>query len=493
MYSDVHRRPIAERIDWLFDLARRHGESFSSPEAWLARERYLAEHPTAIAVLKCMDGRINIPVATNTPTGILMPFRNLGGMFDLGWPHLGEVLAHHVQRMVSEGRRVLFLITYHWSKGDPARGCAGFALRHAGGDRPHAGNPRPGRTHLRQRPRHRLPAGLRLRNRRGCPGHPRRRRPHARPRHARRRGIVATLEPRLAALLPDMPAQMRADLLPLLAGNLEHIAQVREQVRRRERTLDIEHREWMICLGRGFDFLHTPNLALIIGPYSPDLADPIRKAAGIIEDNMKAERIPADGFLLLASVPYDEIGVDRARAELKSRFLSGFAADVIRAEFPDARRAHGDAHRGARLALAQPGDDRRPGLGPTGHGGDLNRASQQPATFSNQPGYLNNLVDFADMSGLGRDLLACVFFEHHVAPFDHAQEIAIKGSAPCSCSLASRRMSPMSCRSVSSSLPIPNEGCPPRAVTSSPASCACSSDSSACERSQLTIGMRPYP
>jgi hypothetical protein len=49
---------------------------------------------------------------------------------------------------------------------------------------------------------------------------------------------------------------------------------------------------------------------------------------------MQAGRIPDDGFLLLASVPYDEIGVDRARAELKSRFLSRFAADVIRAEFP---------------------------------------------------------------------------------------------------------------------------------------------------------------
>ena len=87
--SDMHSKPIAARIDWLFDLASRHGENYSSPEAWLARERYLAEHPTAIAVLKCMDGRINIPVATNTPTGILMPFRNLGGMFNLGWPHLG--------------------------------------------------------------------------------------------------------------------------------------------------------------------------------------------------------------------------------------------------------------------------------------------------------------------------------------------------------------------------------------------------------------------
>lgn len=330
--NDIHRKPIAERIDWLFDLARRHGETFRSPEAWLARERYLAEHPTAIAVLKCMDGRINIPVATNTPTGILMPFRNLGGMFDLGWPHLGEVLAHHVLRMTGDGRRVLFLITYHWSKDDPQRGCAGFnydtsaAIAHT--------------REIRRQVEHIFGSG-----------------------HGTVYPLVcgfetdedaliihgtgdatldlstcsasdaATLEPRLAALLPDMPTQMRADLVPLLHGNLEHIAQVREQTLRHERPLDVEHREWMICLGRGFDFLHTPNLALIIGPYSPDLADPIRKAAAIIEGNMKAGRIPDDGFLLLASVPYDEIGVDRARAEVKSRFLSTFAAGVIHREF----------------------------------------------------------------------------------------------------------------------------------------------------------------
>jgi hypothetical protein len=90
----------------------------------------------------------------------------------------------------------------------------------------------------------------------------------------------------------------------------------------------------MICLGRGFDFLHTPNIALIIGPYSPNLDDPVRRAAGIIEANMAAGRIPDDGFLLLASVPYEEIGVDRARAELKARFLSRFAAGVISQAFP---------------------------------------------------------------------------------------------------------------------------------------------------------------
>ncbi len=91
----------------------------------------------------------------------------------------------------------------------------------------------------------------------------------------------------------------------------------------------------MICLGRGFDFLHTPNLALIIGPYSPDLADPIRKAAGIIEANMAAGRIPDDGFLLFTSAPYDEIGMDQARAELKSHFLASFASEVISTHFPE--------------------------------------------------------------------------------------------------------------------------------------------------------------
>ena len=47
-----------------------------------------------------------------------------------------------------------------------------------------------------------------------------------------------------------------------------------------------------------------------------------------------ARRIPNDGFLLLASVPYGEIRVDRARAEMKSRFLSRFAAEVVSEEFP---------------------------------------------------------------------------------------------------------------------------------------------------------------
>jgi len=34
-------------------------------------------------------------------------------------------------------------------------------------------------------------------------------------------------------------------------------------------------------------------------------------------------------------VPYEDIGVDRARAVLKSRFMARFAADVVRESHPD--------------------------------------------------------------------------------------------------------------------------------------------------------------
>ncbi len=327
----MHTRPIAERIDWLFGLAKRHAAEFSGPESFLARKRYLAEHPTAILVLKCMDGRINIPIATNTPAGIIQPFRNLGGMFNLGWPHLGETLVDAVGKVVNQGRRALVMITYHYSKGDEQRGCAGFNYDTAAA-RLHTFEIKAeveaifGAGHGTIYP---LVCGFETDE-------------DALILHGAGEATLNLAEatdrdalPRqFAALLPDMPAQTRADLLPLLLGNLDHIAEMRAT----ERQLDIEHREWMICVGRGFDWLHMPNLALIIGPYSPDLADPIRKAAGIIQSNMRAGRIPDDGFLLLASSPYEEIGVDRARAVLKARFMRDFAAEVIASEYPDLAR-----------------------------------------------------------------------------------------------------------------------------------------------------------
>ena len=326
---DIHDLSIGQRIDWLVGLSRRHSQEFQSPESWLARSRYLAQHPTSIAVFMCMDGRINIPVATNTPLGIILPFRNLGGCFNLGWPHLGEVVTEHVQSMVRQGRRTLALITYHYSKGNPRRGCAGFnydtdaARTHSIGIK-HQMEGVFGTGHDTVYP---IVCGFETDE-------------DALVLHGKDGQILDlstvsstdldSLPAMLEQLYPDMPPQVHHDLMPLVRDNITYVAGIKQT----NRMLNIEHREWIICVGRGFDWLHTSNLALIIGPYSPDLADPIRKAAGIIEANMRTGRIPDDGFLLLAKAPYREIGVARALAELKSTFLSGFAAEVIRTDFP---------------------------------------------------------------------------------------------------------------------------------------------------------------
>jgi carboxysome shell carbonic anhydrase len=325
----VRELPIRERIGWLINHAHRHAMTYQSPESFLARSIYSAQHPTSLISFNCMDGRMNLPVATGTPPGIITPFRNLGGRFDLGWPYFGEVLSDHIVNMVGQGRRTLALITYHYSKGDPHRGCAGFNY-----------DTDAARSHTFEVKRqleevfgkdgntvYPLVCGFETDE-------------DALVLHGSSGEILDlstissadrdTLPTSLARLYPDMPDQVRLDLLPLVQGNMDHIGKIQYS----NRSLDIEHHEWVIGIGRGFDWMYTPNLALIIGPYSPDLDDPIRKAAGIIEANMKAHRIPDDGFLLLAESPYHEIGPDNTRAALKSRFLAKFATGIIHAEFP---------------------------------------------------------------------------------------------------------------------------------------------------------------
>jgi len=341
--DSIHQAPISQRIAGLVDLAQRHGEAFRGPETWLERQRYRAQHPSAIAALMCMDGRVNLALATQLPSGIITPFRNLGGMFNLGWPYLSQLLIDYVNTQTQSGRRVLLLITYHWSRGERTRGCAGFryrrddSLAHAWVIHAQVSQLF-GAAHQSVYP---LVCGfetdeeaLLLHGPEGeildlaaFGG------PAALPEADTRSNPDAlALEAQLVRTLPGLPRPVRADLLPLLLGNLAHIATVRAQP---ARELVIEHREWVICLGRGFDFLHTPNLALMIGPYSPDLAQPIRTAASIIHNNMQAARIPADGFLLLTSMPYENHGVERAGAELRARFLAHFATQVISQAHPD--------------------------------------------------------------------------------------------------------------------------------------------------------------
>jgi len=334
--ATIHTRSIRERIAWLNELSSEHSRLYRSPEAYLNRARYQARHPTYLIAFKCMDGRIHLPYITKTPLGIIEPFRNLGGAFDLGWPYLGEIVAASVMRAVNKGQRVLILATYHFSRGDPLRCCAGFdhdtgkALQATeqfkaqiesvfGADQQTVNTVVVGvETDEDALVFHGSNAEIMNLAEVG-------------PGDEREDDLPQRVSRRLGQIYPEMHQAALADLVPLALGNIRHIAEVRQEA---VRTLDIEHHEWVLCVGRGFDFLHVPNTALIVGPYSPNMDEPIVTAARLIQSNMEEGRIPDDGFVLLASSPYIDIGVDQRRAVEKARFMSRFSAETIAREVP---------------------------------------------------------------------------------------------------------------------------------------------------------------
>jgi hypothetical protein len=91
MHRNLAFLPISEKIEWLKQHNSGHASAFCSPDQELSRQLYMAHHPTRIAAFKCMDGRINLPIVTSKPFGIIDPFRNLAGRFDFGrgfdWLH----------------------------------------------------------------------------------------------------------------------------------------------------------------------------------------------------------------------------------------------------------------------------------------------------------------------------------------------------------------------------------------------------------------------
>ncbi|MEI6378056.1 MAG: hypothetical protein WCO55_00195 [Candidatus Falkowbacteria bacterium] len=323
---------IDERIAWLKEKNEAFSKFYSSADESGRRRLYRAQHPTAIMAFKCMDGRIHIPVMTGMPSGIIQPQRQLGGIFDLGWPFLSEVVHEWVDYNIDHNAaRCLMLITYHYSKSNEHRGCAGFEYKtqdahdytwkfRAQVERVY------GKEHSVVYP---LIIGIETDEDAftflGDKGEIK---------------IVDHLdktEDELKCLMeehyPDMHRDVLRDLMPLVLGNAKHVKEIRDSDRP---VVEIEHGEWMLGLGRGFDWLHEPNLALIVGPYSPNLAEPIIKALGLIEDNMKRGRIGSDGFVLMTSAPFRHTtGFDRFKAIEKARSLNKFAVGIAIKHYPD--------------------------------------------------------------------------------------------------------------------------------------------------------------
>lgn len=313
-------------VQEVLDRNRVHSELFVGQKT--ARDRHHANHPTNIAAFKCMDGRVNLAGLTETPLGIIRPFRNIGGVFDIGWTALNAQLSHYVKTSVEKGRKILFLVTYHFAEGSRHRGCRGHeydvdrAIKSAQGlvgqiRRVFDGDPGIYPVLLGVETDHQKLIF-----------------------HGREGQSMATTEMEddpaelpglIRSFYPDMHPEIVPDLVPLLLGNIRHLSSVRVDEPLAD---DLEHKERTIAIGQGFEWL-PHNWALVINDLELTLDDTIGKAAGIIKENIKARRVPKDKGLLLASVPYEADGFERRLAVERARHLKQLGLESIDKFHPD--------------------------------------------------------------------------------------------------------------------------------------------------------------
>ncbi|HTR18944.1 MAG TPA: hypothetical protein VMH91_03160 [Candidatus Paceibacterota bacterium] len=316
---------------FILERNKKQSAEFCTPGAQLARRLYRAQHPSEILALKCMDGRLNLALTTNTPQGIIKPYRNIGGKFDLGWPFFGRLMLEDIEYAVSKGRPTIVLSTYHFSKGDKHRGCAGYGYD-TNAAKKGAKKLRDqfkfafGGNHIAVFP---LVVGIET-DEGGLIFHSEGAQTFDVAEHID--ASAENIHTQLRHMYPEMPDRIIEDLLPLIQGNQKYVAEVRAK---KPPVVDLEHKEQIIAVGRGFDWLHVPNRALIIGPYDPRWEDAIAVAGNIVLGNMKAKRIPEkDGALLLLCAPFRTIGADQGVAIEKTLFLARESERVLRERVP---------------------------------------------------------------------------------------------------------------------------------------------------------------
>lgn len=290
------------------------------------RRNYRREHPTEIAATMCMDGRVNLTVVCELPVGIISPFRNIGGRYDLGWPLLRDSLNELENYAYKKRRPMLLIITYHWSSGDEHRGCAGFKYNTAEAvasmkqfkaqvDRCYGS-----RIHTVLMGLETDSDALVVHGENG----------QMLDMREKKVANASELQGDLVSFFPDMPEQVRADVANLLFGNIKRVGKVRAEKRRLN---EFKHNERVLAIGQGFDWLRNDNFALIIGPCDPVLDQPIVTAATIIQRNWKEKRIPKGGVLLV-STPFRK-WEDRSGAVEQSRYLVNLAKRCIAEQVPD--------------------------------------------------------------------------------------------------------------------------------------------------------------
>lgn len=313
--------PLHQR---LIDINTEQSAKYIEAEA--ARTRYWAEHRTFFACIKCMDGRVQFSSMTNTPVGIVKPFRAIGGKFSIWWPSFLGRVRHWTERAMSQGSRNFMFVTYHYSASDTHLGCAGWKYDTKGA-RGGAEQLQKDLAFVFDEQLTAVVAGvetdrdiLTLHGKIDVSGET----------------CIGKRPEEVAAMLreafPDMSMHTVNDLLPFMLGNAKRVEELNASPRS---VLDKGHNERVIALGQSFDWVTSQNLALIINDADPNLDESVRVAGSLIVKNVEHATAGDDVATIFTSIPYREPGTDYRQAVARAKGLKEFAKKILREAYPE--------------------------------------------------------------------------------------------------------------------------------------------------------------
>ncbi len=309
-----------------------------------ALKQYWAKHPTRVAFLGCMDGRVNFLYITNSKAGAANGYKVAGGKFNLGFNYFGLLNYDWYNAAMSSGHDCLVFSTYHFHSDDEHLGCKGhnYSTADAIGC---------GKKIVQQYKKvfddgsvfDAVLLGIDTKD-------------HNLVFHAEHNdetcSIIDYVEKtdeelidRLRAIFPRMSNQIFNDLVPYALGNRNHLRGENHGII--IESVGDDHEEKVIAIGRGHEFIFQTTLmegdipatriCLSVGPYNDEFKSNIRISLMIVKDSIEKGRIdPAEGVVLLSSAIFDDdSGVSHNWAVQKVEEYASQAIAVINEDTPE--------------------------------------------------------------------------------------------------------------------------------------------------------------
>jgi hypothetical protein len=316
-------RPVEQALILRSLLAINNESSKAFVLAAPERAKYRHDFPSTVLVLTCMDGRVNVEQACRVPTGSLITWRSLGGVFEPGWPAAIARLQALRSIAQSRGRAMITLVVYHFSKGGSSN-CAGHGYD--------TGRARDAAVALVNTLKFCLASGdlssytaitcsfetddelLTLEN--STSG-----------AVLSSTDVVKEPADAIKAIFPTLSPSAIRDLRPLLLGNGNHVSSKRPHSK-----VTTEHNEKVIVVGSSSstDWLAMANFALCLDDADPRLGESISTASHLVLRNLERDEAAGEhsGALIVCTASYVD-AFERTQAIVCARYLTRLAREVI--------------------------------------------------------------------------------------------------------------------------------------------------------------------